>query len=79
MARSIYQDEGYLNRIEERVAENQVVAFILDQAKVNVLKSTYQDIVTGQALPPPEDESSAASPGEQDGGGAGVTGDGSSA
>ncbi|MYH15466.1 MAG: trigger factor [Gammaproteobacteria bacterium] len=79
VARSIYQDEGYLNRIEERVAENQVVAFILDQAKVNVLKSTYQDIVTGQALPPPEDESSAASPGEQDGGGAGVTEDGSSA
>ena len=78
VARSIYQDEGYLNRIEERVAENQVVAFILDQAKVNVLKSTYQDIVTGQALPPPEDESSAASASAQDDGNAGATKDGSS-
>ena len=77
VARSIYQDEGYLNRIEERVAEKQVVAFILDQAKVNVLKSTYQDIVTGQALPPPEGESPAASTGEQDDGGAGASGDGS--
>ena len=77
VARSIYQDEGYLNRIEERVAEKQVVAFILDQAKVNVLKSSYQDIVTGQALPPPEGESPAASTGEQDDGGAGASGDGS--
>ena len=67
VARSIYQDESYLNRIEERVAEQQVVTFILDQAKVNVLKSTYQDIVTGQVLPPPEGESPAASAGEQDG------------
>ena len=70
VARSIYQDESYLNRIEERVAENQLVAFILDQAKVNVLKSTYQDIVSGQALPPVEEEAPEASAGEQAGGSA---------
>ena len=63
VARSIYQDESYLSRIEERVAENQVVAFVLDQAKVNVLKSTYQDIVTGQALPPAKDAPPEASSG----------------
>ena len=69
VARSIYQDESYLSRIEERVAENQVVAFILEQAKVNVLKSTYQDIVTGRALPPLEDEAPEASEEEPAGGG----------
>ena len=57
------------------MAEQQVVTFILDQAKVNVLKSTYQDIVTGQVLAPPEGESPAASAGEQDG--AGTSEDGS--
>ena len=56
VARSIYQEESALSRIEERVMEQQVVAFILDRANVNVLKSTYQDIVTGQALPPVEEE-----------------------
>ena len=79
VARSIYQDEGYLNRIEQRVAENQVVAFVLEQADVNVLKTTYQDIVTGQALSLPEDESPPASPGEQDGGGADAAEDGATA
>ena len=79
VARSIYQDESYLNRIEERVAENQVVAFILDQAKVNVLKSTYQDIVTGRALAPPKAESPAVSTDGRAGGGADAAQDGSSA
>ena len=64
VARSIYQEESALNRIEERVMEQQVVAFILDRANVNVLKSTYQDIVTGQALPPVEEEPSAAATSE---------------
>ena len=79
VARSIYQDEGYLNRIEERVAENQVVAFILDRAQVNVLKSTYQDIVTGQALPAAKDEAPEAAAGEQAGGGAAAAEDGAPA
>jgi len=70
VARSIYQDESYLDRIEERVAENQLVDFVLAQAQVNVLKSTYPDIVAGQALPPPEGEPPAASAGERDGAGA---------
>ena len=67
VARSIYQDESYLDRIEERVAERQLVAFVLEQAKASVLKSTYQEIVAGQALPLKE-ESPAAPAGGRDGG-----------
>ena len=69
VARAIMQDESYLNRIEERVAEKQLVAFVLEHAQVNVLKSTYQDIMTGQALPPREGEPPAASAAAQDGDG----------
>ena len=68
-SRAIYADESYLNRIEERVAEKQLVAFVLEHAQGKCAKKHLSDIMTGQALPPREGEPPAASAAAQVGDG----------
>ncbi len=46
-----YSNEEQLHQIEMAVLEDQVVEYILEQAEVDVLQSTYADIIAGKSMP----------------------------
>ena len=61
----IYGDEEQLRRIELGVLEDRLVDHVLSLATVELVPSSYKDVVTGTSIPPlPEEEESAASPPE---------------
>ena len=45
-----YSNEEQLHQIEMAVLEDQVVEHILEQADVDVLQSTYADIIAGKSM-----------------------------
>lgn len=46
-----YSNEEQLRQIEMAVLEDQVVDYVLEQANVDVLQSTYADIIAGKTMP----------------------------
>ena len=49
----IYGDEEQLQRIELGVLEDQLVDHVLARASVEEVSASYQDVVTGRAIPEP--------------------------
>jgi len=49
-----YSNQEQLRQVEMSVLEDQVVDHVLDQATVETLPSTYQEVVSGNAVPAPE-------------------------
>lgn len=52
----IYGDEEQLQRIELGVLEDQLVDHVLARATVEEVPASYQDVVTGRAIPEPVEE-----------------------
>lgn len=52
----IYGDEEQLQRIELGVLEDQLVDHVLARASVEEVSASYQDVVTGRAIPEPVEE-----------------------
>ena len=52
----IYGDEEQLQRIELGVLEDQLVDHVLARATVEEVSASYQDVVTGRAIPEPVEE-----------------------
>ena len=55
-----YGNPEQLEKIQMAVLEDQVVDHILSKAGVEVVKSTYTDIIRGTAVPSPEDDQAGA-------------------
>jgi trigger factor len=53
-----YGNQERLAEVEMAVLEDQVVDYILEQAKVSELRSSYEDIISGRAVAEPDDASS---------------------
>ena len=56
-----YSNPEQLQQIEMAVLEDQVVDHILEQATVEVVSTSYEEVISGTAIAPPEDEASEAS------------------
>ena len=50
----IYGDENELRRVELGVLEDRLVEHVLNHAQVESVSASYQDVVTGKAIPVPE-------------------------
>lgn len=59
-----YSNQEQLQQVEMAVLEDQVVDHVLAQAQVEALPSTYQDVVSGNALPDAGDAGEAAQEGD---------------
>lgn len=59
VVRSIMQDESRLAAFEAAVIERKIVETVLGQAQVEALQTTYEAIVTDQAVPRPEADEAA--------------------
>jgi trigger factor len=57
-----YSNREQLQQIEMAVLEDQVVDHVMAQAQVEVVPSTYQDVVTGKAVPSAEESAMDALP-----------------
>ena len=59
--RYLYGDEEQLRRVEGAVLEEQVLDLVLSRAKHVDVQMPYQDVISGKAVPPPEDSPDDAS------------------
>ena len=62
-----YSNAEQLQQIEMAVLEDQVVEHILGQSTVEIVVSSYTDIISGQAIPDPESEGNEAAAESEDG------------
>lgn len=64
VVRAIYQDESRLAGFESMVIENKIVEVVLQQAAVEAVACTYQDVVAERAVPAAEEEAAPEAPAE---------------
>ena len=64
VVRAIYQDESRLAGFESMVIENKIVEVVLEQAEVEAVACTYQDVMTERAVPVAAEEAAPTAPSE---------------
>lgn len=60
-----YSNQEQLQQIEMAVLEDEVVSHVLEKAQVEVVASSYQDVVSGKAVPEPEEDADSAAAGSE--------------